>query len=375
MPREDLPKDMLQLLRPQQVRSYALAKGWQRIPNVGGGIALFSHPGADLDQLLVPMDETFLDYSRRLRDVVETLADFEHRPVEEVLNDLIVSESDIVRFRVASPATERGSIPLQEGIRLLEGAKRSLLAAAHSVLSPSIHHPRMGRAEAQQLLSKCHLGQTERGSFGVSISCPLRAVEPDQPLVVGVETFTRKAISTMMRSLNRLVQSIEADVVPQVFEAIDDQPVLSANLCDALMQMQPPEDDSHLDVAVSWASTLPPLLQIPSSVRIRHEYFAIIEDVAKKLRPAQEPAASLFVGHIETLGGEPSPDGRMQGEATLSVMFDEQLQAARVDLSPEEWQIAHTALGAHSVVKLKGTLHRGTRIHRITEISELTCLQ
>ena len=149
MPREDLPKDLLQLLRPQQVRSYALAKGWQRIPNVGGGIALFSHPGADLDQLLVPMDETFLDYSRRLRDVVETLADFEHRPVEEVLNDLIVPESDIVRFRVASPATERGSIPLQEGIRLLEGAKRSLLAAAHSVLSPAIHHPRMGRAEGK----------------------------------------------------------------------------------------------------------------------------------------------------------------------------------------------------------------------------------
>ena len=34
-----LPNSLLQRLKPQQVRGYALAKGWQRLPGVNGDIA------------------------------------------------------------------------------------------------------------------------------------------------------------------------------------------------------------------------------------------------------------------------------------------------------------------------------------------------
>jgi hypothetical protein len=375
MSSETLPKDILQLIKPQQVRGYAIAKGWQRVPNVNGGIALFNHPGAEWDQLIVPMDESIDDYPKRLRDIVEILAQFESRPATQVLNDLLTTESDILRYRVASPATGRGSIPLTEGIRLLEGAKRSILAAACSVVNPIVHHPRMSRVEAQQLLNSCHLGQTERGSYAVSVSCPLRAVEQDQPQLPGSEPFTRRAVSTLMRSLSRVVTSIEADTVASIFEAQPNQPVLSVNLCEAILQMEPTGDDSHLDVKVSWATTLRPRDAIPTIVRIKHEYFPIIEDISRKLQPAQAPAASLFVGNVDNLGGEPGADGRMQGEAILSVMYEEQMQLVRVDLTPEYWLTAHAALGVHGIVKFRGILHRGTRVHRVTDISEFDRVQ
>jgi hypothetical protein len=233
----------------------------------------------------------------------------------------------------------------------------------------------MSRTEAHQLLVACHLGQTERGSYAVSVSCPLRAVEQDQALLPGNEPFTRRAVSTLMRSLARVVTSIEADTVPSIFETQENQPVLSANLCEALLEMQPTDEDSHLDVKVSWATTLKPQDPIPGIVRIKHEYFPIIEDISKKLRPAQAPAASLFVGNIDNLGGEPGADGRMQGEATLSVMYEEQMQLVRVDLSPDDWMTAHAALGVYGIVKFRGILHRGTRVHRITDISEFARVQ
>ena len=142
---------------------------------MNGRIALFSHPDGEWDQLIVPMDESFDDYAQRLRDVIENLATFESRPAVEVLDDLITPDADIIRYRVASPVTGRGSIPLMEGIQLLEGAKRSILAAACSVVNPITYHPRMSRAEAQQLLNACHLGQTEtRELFRiglVSVAC------------------------------------------------------------------------------------------------------------------------------------------------------------------------------------------------------------
>jgi hypothetical protein len=372
MSNEDLPEEILELIKPQQVRSYAIAKGWNRVPHVNGDIALFSHPRGEWDQLIVPMNERFDDYAKRVRDVIDTLSGFESRPKIEVLNDLLTTDADIVRYRVASLGTSRGSIPLMQGIRLLEGAKRSILASACSVINPTTHHPRMSRTEAQQLLGACHLGQTERASFSVSVSCPLRAVEQEQSLIEGTEPFTRRTISNLMRSLSRIVTSIEADVVPSVFDKLEAEPVLSANLCDAILQMQPSDEDSHLDIKVSWAPTLRPLFSPPELVRIKYEYFPIIEDISKKLRPATAPTSFLFVGNVDTLGGEPDVTGRMHGEATLSVLCEEQIEIVRVDLSPVDWQTAHSALGSHGIVKFRGVLHRGTRVHRITEISEFS---
>src|SRR5262245_50020815 len=145
MSSETLPRELLRLVKPQQVRTYALAKGWLRVPGVNGDIALFNHPQAQWDQLLVPMDEGFDDYDKRIFDVIQTLAGVESRMPTDVLNEVLTPESDILRFRVTSAATGRGSVPLVEGIHLLEGVRKSLLAAACSVVHPAPRHPRMSR--------------------------------------------------------------------------------------------------------------------------------------------------------------------------------------------------------------------------------------
>lgn len=372
---KSLPNNILQLLKPQQVRGYALAKGWQRVPGVNGDIALFQHPEGEWDQLIVPMDESLDDYAKRLRNVVENLASFEHRPAAEVLNDLLSPDADILRYRVVSPATGRGTIPLVDGIQLLEGAKRSILAAACSVVQPSPYHPRMSRTEAQQLLNACQLGQTERGSYSVSIACPLRAVEEDQDLLPDAEPFTRQTTALLMRSVARIVSAIEADNVPAVFEDLPGAPVVSANLCEAFVQVQPQDEQAILDITASWATTLPPKTPIPTKVRIKHEYFPIIQDISRTLRPVLPPMADLFVGYVASLGGQPGEDGRMQGEATLSIVHEEQIQSVRVDLSPEWWGIAHAALGTHGIVRFRGVFHRGARVHRVTNITEFAAVQ
>jgi hypothetical protein len=363
------------LVNPQQVRSYALAKGWLRVPEVNGEIALFRHPASQWDQLLVPLDETFDDYDKRIFEVVQTLAGFEARSPMEVLDDLLIPDSDVLRFRVTSLATARGSVPLIEGINLLEGVRRSLLATACSVVHPVPYHPRMSRTEALQLIGACRLGQTERGSFTVAVSCPLRAVESDQVVAASAEPFARSTTSFLMRSLHRIIRAIEADQVNEVFEVKETEPVLSANLCDALLQMQPSQERSWLDVSLSWATTLPPQAQIPTSVRIKSEYFPFIEDMYKTLRPLKAPAASLFFGYVLTLNGQPGDDGRMQGETTLSLLYEEDVFKARADLSADDYQKAIDAHRNAEPVKFWGVLHLGRRIHRLAEISGFSVLQ
>ena len=250
-----LPEHLVVRIKPADARAYAAASGWVRVPARNGKAAVYNRPGSDLDQLLIPLDPDLSDYSKRMAEVVEGLAEHQDRPAAEVLNDLLISPSDVLRFRVDEPETEAGVVPLVQGIELLEGARRAILASACSVVQPQSFHPRLSRAEADQLLQACHLGQTERGSYTIVIACPLDAVggesltvgpmplfevtEDVEMLAPHLEPFTRKTTGLLMRSIARIVSAVAADQVASLLEPTSDQPLLSANLCEALIMMQP----------------------------------------------------------------------------------------------------------------------------------------
>jgi hypothetical protein len=310
-----------------------------------------------------------------ISEVIQTLAGVEARPAREILDDLLMPDADIVRFRVTSPAAARGSVPLVEGTNLLSGARKSLLASACSVLNPVPFHPQLRRMEALQFIAACQLGQTERDSYTIAVACPLRAVEPDQSSPAADEPFTRSATSLLIRSIHRIVRAIESDRATEALEPNESEPVLSANLCDALLLMQPSGEPSTLGVSISRAPTLPPRVRVPMTVRIKSEHFRFIEDLYKELRPAEAVAASRFICKVVTLKGRPGPDGRMQGETTLALLHDEEILKARADLNPDEYQKAVEAHRKGEGVGFRGKVHLGRRIHRVTEISGFSVLQ
>ncbi len=156
-------------------RGYAIASGWRRLPGINGKVAVYNHPSSDLDQLIVPLDAGLSDYGQRMAEVVANLAEKEGRPATEILDDLLLPPSDVLRFRIDEPGSRAGSLPLDQGIELLTGARKALLSAACSVIQPQPFHSRLSRAEAEQLVRSSTLGQTERGSFTAVISCPLEA--------------------------------------------------------------------------------------------------------------------------------------------------------------------------------------------------------
>jgi len=363
---------------PQDARQYALAHGWQRVSAVNGGVALFTRADSDLDQLLIPLQATGPDYARRIADVVDNLVALEKRPAEEILNDLLMPDVDIIRYRLVGADTEKGDMSLVGGIRMLDGARRSLLAAACSVVSPVRYHPRMSRTEALELLDTCRLLQTERDSFTVAIACPLRPVEQRQALFDELAVpFGRRTTDLLMRSLYRLVQAIEADDAASISDSPTAQPHISANLCDALLEMKPSDRKSQVIISASWASTHPQRASpgIAQKVLLQHDQFQIIEDVYRKLRPSPAPAESLFVGYVDTLNGSPGPDGRMQGETRFVLVHEEEeIIRARSDLGPDDYQKAVQAHGAARIVKFNGILHIGRRVHQITKVQQFEIL-
>ena len=328
-------------------------------------------------------------------------------PVPEVLNDLLMPPSDVLRFRIDEPETESGIVPFLQGIELLEGARKALLASACSVVQPQRFHPRLSRAEAEQLLQACRLGQTERGSFTAVIACPLDAVGGDpiqgkpMPLFEGrdsfqamepppgpaveagflpvltPEPFTRQAVGLLMRSVAQIVAAIDADQVPLLLETQGDQSSLSANFCEALVMMRPTGDRSRLTVQATWARTLPPApgANLPSLVHLRRDDFRIVEKLAVDLRPAREPKPSHLIALVDALFGNPDDKNHVSGEVQLLVFDAEEGSfKARVNLNADDYRIAWEAHGVAGYVSLNGILKLSGRVHRLENVSNFKFL-
>lgn len=199
-----------------------------------------------MEQLIVPLDPRVDDYGRSMADVIERLSKHSGRAPLEVLNDLLIPPSDVLRFVVDEPEARSGSIPLEQSISLLTGAQRALLSSACSVIQPQSFHPRLSRAEAEQLIGACRMGQTERGSFTLTIACPVEAVDSeltllkptplfdglgeagdDPPDVRAKDPFARRVTRLLMRSLDRIARAIDADKADTLVADSPDEPALA----------------------------------------------------------------------------------------------------------------------------------------------------
>ena len=117
-----LPRDQVEALRPGDVKLYLSSRGWASQPSFQSRDALvFRHSSFPGTEILLPIRRELGDFVLRMADVVTTLAAVEHRSAWEVLNDLSGPSGDVFRLRVVAPDSTLGNLPLEEGIKLLQG--------------------------------------------------------------------------------------------------------------------------------------------------------------------------------------------------------------------------------------------------------------
>ncbi len=199
-------------------------------------------------QIIVPLNEQFDDYADRVVEAIRHLAEFEKRPANEILNHLLLSPADLLFFREVSSDTEAGYLPLDHAARMIDGTRKLLLSEAHSVLVPQPNHPRMSRSEAEDFIARCRLGQTDRGSFMLTVACPLD-LKADLLGPKG-EPFSRRVTSLLMQSLGELSQAADRMQIDDLAD-ISRHPGISANLCESLLLLRPAGERSSLNITVS----------------------------------------------------------------------------------------------------------------------------
>ena len=371
-------KALVSQLRPLAVKQYAESRAWLSVPLESVRFWLLRHPDHHLRQLQIPMDASDVGFVDAMRDVIARLSEIEGRPADAVLADLLWPDADILRVRIASPASAAGQLSLASDVELREGVRRALLASACSVVKPARYHPRLSRSEADAFLAACRAGQTERGSYVVKVICPLHA--GDLPNDETAAPFTRQVTTYLMRSTARLVEDIENDQLHEyeIDIAADAAAPLSWNLCDALLRMRPEGDQGQVELATRWAADrrFSPPANVPARVSIKAEYFQAIEQVARVLRPTREAREQQLIGTVEQLSGTVDDEGRRAGEVQFTLLEDGEPLRVKAILDVEQYEVAMRAhQGGETYVVLHGVLHRGTRTSRIEPLRSLALLE
>ncbi|WDE08809.1 hypothetical protein SG34_033490 [Thalassomonas viridans] len=225
-------------VQPKNLKSYLLSKGWVAEGEVLGQATIWHRPEENYYdfEVIQPKSADVNGYVQRVVDAVIEIASFEERDALKVLKDINNFFSDSVKIRVVHSDVEEGTIPIEDGVLLIEKSRDLLAATTLSTFCKKAYFTGQRNAEAQSFIKQLRLGQTEVGSFIVNLIAPIPEIVNSQ-LDQDEMSVTRAVTNNLSRSLVALgngLESYEKSESVFEFESIIQNGV-SANLCDALV--------------------------------------------------------------------------------------------------------------------------------------------
>ena len=256
--------EALNAISPVALSSYARDEGWEKTEEYGKHADVYVADGRP--EIVVPRTTHLGDYAETVSELIAIFAEAAGRDELAMYRDLVTADRDVIRVRATE--SEDGSVSVNDGVGFVEGARDMVRAAACSVRDPRPVYRAGANREAAEYLERVRLGQTEQGSFAVTLLTPVvppptRQPQPALDPALDSGPFERRVTDRLAEALEAARQATErtnAGETGAFSEAVASG--VNANLCEALVQMIGPFPT--LDIGLVWARTRPrPRLSVP----------------------------------------------------------------------------------------------------------------
>ncbi len=359
-------KKALLAVSPAALSAYARTAGWTKVDTYGKHSDVFM--GEGLPEIILPRTAHLGDYARVVSMVIEIFAKIADVDELAIYRDLAIADRDVVRVR-AVDGDDSGSVSVSDGIDLMSGARDMILAAACSLQGPQPLYRAGANREARAYLNRVRLGQTEQGSFAITLLSPVISPPTQQPLFpkleleygddsklelkYGDDPIERQVTRRLADSLAATREATEKTVggdTGAFSEAVARG--VSANLCEALVKLIEPF--STLDISLVWARTHP-MSTARNVIRFAPHDAPILREAARSFRGREpQPDIRLF-GVVQRLKrGETDTEGTI----TLWTSIDGQNQAVVAVLKQSDYERAIQAHETKAPLVIEGDLER-----------------
>ena len=345
----------LQALSPRDVAGWLRMRGFEHDRPYGEYGDVFARTVDGVSQeLILPTSPQTRDFGRRMSEFVNDLSDYEDRSPAEVLTDLTMAPFDVIKVR-SPDADDYGSVRLAAGIDLHGEAWNLVLAAANAAASPFPRRSWRGRRfdEVTSYLENVRLGQSQRGSFILTVLSPWDFVPGNQPsLDLADTTFGRRVTRSLASALNATEVAIRQSIAGGTRPLLEAYRFgVSSNLCLALAKLA--REGEGIDVSIDWSPAQPEARDI--YFKLKREDSSILTEAAKELS-RQEAEPEFMIEGLVT--GISEPADRFNGSAVLETILGGAVRKVRIDFSVEDRPTIFDAFEAKRWVRVVGELRR-----------------
>lgn len=358
--------ELTEKINPIVFAKYLSDTHWQQFPRKRKDIKVFQREiNGVLHQVTIPMDDTLTDYHEAMLEAVRGVAVAEDKALEQVFLYLLNPNADILKIRVEKRDVETGHILLDDAISIYENVKRLLAAAAMDELRPAAMHLGRPDSSVSSFLSDCRFGQTEVGSYVVSVVCPIAKLDETEYRQLTMfeseeqsNSFTRKVTSRIMRSLSKVKGRIdEGD-----FDISDDGgDIISTNFYEALLGMELAGEGTKVEFNSCWAPSIPQTEALPDRVAFNHNYFEPISAAVLRIK-AKAGRKERIIGRIKKLESTPDVETRVAGKITVAYLDEsEKARTAVCELKKDDYDRALEAHEKGQYVVIVGDMTKGRK--------------
>ena len=342
-------------ISPAALAGYARSAGWKKTESFGKHADVYV--GENRPELILPRTDQLSDYVAVLSRLIGILAESAGKDEVSIYRELIGADQDVIRVRSIAAADD-GSVPINNGVEMVAQAREMLLAAACATSAPQPVYRAGANREAADYMKNVRLGQTEYGSYVVTIMSPvppLLQIPLDQAWVdFDDEPFerkvTRRLVEALEASRDAAEQAHAGDGAPAFDRAVASG--VSANLCDAIARLL--DDTRGLEVSIAWAKTRP-TSRIRDCVRFSENDGGAFKEAARTFRNrSPRPDQKLF-GTVLKLSRD---EKQIEGQVTFKVDLDGKTISVSATLDQQNYSTAVHAHEARNPVIVTGDLER-----------------
>ncbi|HRK94919.1 MAG TPA: hypothetical protein PK694_01240 [Rhodospirillales bacterium] len=354
----------LRQLKPLEVAAYLRAMNWRKEANLNGKATLWSKTGPEGEEfdLTLPSRREFGDYALRMAEVLRALAVAEERSELEVFRDITTTAAaDVVRVGVQTTPLDNGTLRIDQAVQLVERGRDLMLSAACAALEKRAVYARRKPQRAMEYLREVRMGQTEQGSFILTLLVPvpleLKAAQDELFGCEPAEPYGRRVTRTLFSALAAVDEAAQAaavdgDMAP--FQAAVSRGV-SANMCDAILGLAEASPEQPIDFRISWSRSRPGAADVPTRVLIAADRIPVVQEAARQFRERAPVDDYELEGIVTRLARSPAAS---QGDVTVEGVVDGRMRRVSMPLSPDTYSIAVKAHEHRVRVRCTGELTR-----------------
>lgn len=353
--------DIVGNINPIELCKYLKDLNWNEFNlNIKSKIKIFQkEKNNELLQVKVPLEKCFNDYNEIMLQTCKTIAYFQGKSLEQTILELLNPLSDIIRVRINNNNIENGSILFEDAINLYDNAKKLISSTAMSLYNNSPIYKGKLPEQVQYFIDHCRYGQTEIGSYVVSIVCPFLKETNNGHVQLSLfseedecaHSLTRKITKKLIKDLCNVKNTIDSgeDLDKLIYASSGN---INVNFLDALKNLNISEKDSCLEITTKWAPTIEIDERIQSFVSFNNDYYNPIKTKVDYYKNDINNFELEIIGKIKSLSSEPVIEDRNSGIITVVALIDEKKRVLKIKLNKENYQSAITAHKLGKYVKI-----------------------